>query len=402
VKLTDAICRTLKAPAEGNRIYFDMEGRGSVRGLGLRVTANNVRSWILNYTSPAGQRRRFTIGEFPNLLLKHARDEAGALRGRIRNGFDPIEGKLEERQEAQRKQEAERRAQTVAVLAETWFEEHAKRLKRPLSQRDDRRMLDRYILPRLGATKVTEVKRGDVEAMMAALSKTPIQANRVHALLTTIMRYATHHGLRADNPCAGIRRYPENKRIVQVKRAQLDALYAALEAHPNRQAVNAIKLLVWTGARKGEVLGAKWDEFDLERGTWIRPAARTKQKQSSAIPLNPLALKLLKEMRKAYPDSALLFPSPIIGDQARRDVKNLWNAIRETLGIDLRVHDLRHVFATTALEAGVPLITIAPLLGHSSTVMTARYAHLSDRMLREATDKAGKLLAAPARAEARA
>jgi integrase len=152
---------------------------------------------------------------------------------------------------------------------------------------------------------------------------------------------------------------------------------------------------VWTGARKREVLGAMWDEFDLDRGTWMRPAARTKQKQSSAIPLNPLALKLLQEMRAAAPDETFLFSSPVIGDEARRDVKNLWTAIRKTIGIDLRVHDLRHVFATTALEAGVPLITIAPLLGHSSTVMTARYAHLSDRMLREATDKAGKLLAAP-------
>jgi integrase len=396
VKLTDALCRTLAAPAKGNRIYFDMEGRGSVRGLGLRVTANNARSWILNYTSPAGARRRYTIGEFPNLLLQQARDEAGALRGRIRNGFDPIEGKQEERQAAQKKQEAERRAQTVAVLAEHWFVRHAKLHKRPASQRDDRRMLDRYILPRFGATKVTEVKRGDIEAMMADLSDTPIQANRVHALLTTIMRYAVEHGWAAANPCAGIRRYQEHARVVKVSRAQLDRLYVALEAHPNRQAVNAVKLLVWTGARKSEVLGAKWDEFDLERGTWIRPAARTKQKQLSAVPLNPLALKLLKEMRKAKPDDKLLFPSPIIGDEARRDVKNLWTAVRKTIGGDLRVHDLRHVFATTALEAGVPLITIAPLLGHSSTVMTARYAHLSDRMLREATDKAGKLLAAPA------
>jgi integrase len=394
LKLTARNLDTLAAPAKGNRIYFDMEGRGSVRGLGLRVTANNARSWILNYSSPAGKRRRFTIGEYPNLSLDQARNDAGLLRGRIRNGFDPIEGKQEERQQAQKKREAERRAQTVAALAEHWFVRHAKLHKRPASQRDDRRMLDRYILPRFGPSKVAEVKRGDIEVMMADLSETPIQANRVHALFTTLMRYAVENGWAAANPCAGIRRYEEQARVVHLTRAQLDSLYVALEAHPNRQAVNAVKLLVWTGARKREVLGARWAEFDLERGIWMRPAAPTKQKQLSVVPLNPLALKLLKEMRAAGPEGELLFPSPIIGDEARRDVKNLWTAVRKKIGIDLRVHDLRHVFATKALEAGVPLITIAPLLGHSSTVMTARYAHLSDPMLREATEKAGKLLAA--------
>jgi integrase len=91
----------------------------------------------------------------------------------------------------------------------------------------------------------------------------------------------------------------------------------------------------------------------------------------------------------------LLFPSPADSTRPMRHVRHFWTKVCKTADLEnLRVHDLRHVFATTALEAGAPLITIAPLLGHSSTVMTARYAHLSDRMLREATDKAGKLLAA--------
>jgi integrase len=181
---------------------------------------------------------------------------------------------------------------------------------------------------------------------------------------------------------------------VRVERAEPDRLYAALEGHENKRLTNAVKLLVWTGARSGEVLGARWPEFDLDRGIWIRPATRTKQKQLSVIPLNPLALKLLSEMRKADVEGDLLFPSPVTGKRYV-SIKRFWRAVcKEAELVGVRIHDLRHVFATAALEASVPLITIAPLLGHTSTVMTARYAHLSDPMLREATEKAGKLLAA--------
>jgi integrase len=218
-------------------------------------------------------------------------------------------------------------------------------------------------------------------------------ANRAYTLLTTLMHYAIKHGYRMDTPCASIERYPEHSRVVHLTREQLDRLYAALEAHPNREAVNAIKLLVWTGARKSEVLGARWIEFDFERGIWMRPAVRLKQNTSSTIPLNPLALKLLAEMRAASPKAEFLFPSPVEKDRARIDVRNLWAATRKATGLGLRMHDLRHVFATAALEGGVPLDAIAPLLGHSSTVMTRTYAHWSADALRVATGKAAAQLA---------
>jgi integrase len=211
-----------------------------------------------------------------------------------------------------------------------------------------------------------------------------------------MMREAVRQRYRIDNPCTGIKRHVEHSRMVDVTRAQLDQLYAALEAHPNREAVNAIKLLVWTGARKGEVLNARWAEFDLERGSWTRPPWRTKQKRISEIPLNPRALKLLVEMRAANPASDLLFPSPVADGRARADVKKIWAAIRKATGFKtLRMHDLRRVFATAALEGGVPLDAIAPLLGHSSTVMTRTYAHWRDKLLRDATGKAAAQLAQP-------
>ena len=358
----------------------------------------------MDYTDAAGRRRRATLARWPDLSLEQARHKASEFHTAMARGeAGPLEAKRAEREAAQKELARREHDKTVAQVAQLWMEDHGLK-KRLSSQASDRSALRRHILPRLGPMKVADVTGDDVEALHAALvEKTPIQANRVHALLTTLMRYAIKKKYRADNPCSGIKRYPERERerFIHTSREQLDRLYAALEAHPNRQAVNAVKLLVWTGSRRNEVLAASWSEFDLTRGLWNKPAERTKQKRASSIPLNPLALKLLHEMHAAK-TGELLFPSSADHTRPMRDVRKFWAAVGKAAGLEtLRVHDLRHVFATTALEAGVPLITIAPLLGHSSTVMTARYAHLSNQMLLEATTKASKLLAAPGEEEGR-
>jgi len=404
LKLNERTLAALPAPDKRNQIiYYDLEGRGNVRGLGLRVTANNARSWTMDYTDAAGKRRRATLARWPDLTLEQARTRASEFHSAMARGEGgPLEAKRAAREQAQAEQMRREHDKTVAQLAQLWMEGHARLHKSPVSQVNDRSILNRHILPRLGSMKVADVTSDDVEALHTALvEKTPTQANRVHALLTTLMRYAIKKKYRADTPCVGLKRYKEKARVVHTTREQLDRLYAALEAHPNRQAINAIKLLVWTGSRRNEVMGASWSEFDLTRGLWNKPAERTKQKRASSIPLNPLALKLLREMHTAK-NGELLFPSRADRTRPMRDVRKFWATVCNAAGLEtLRVHDLRHVFATTALEAGAPLITIAPLLGHSSTVMTARYAHLSDRMLLEATTKASKLLAAPGEEEGR-
>jgi integrase len=400
-KLSERALKTLPAPAKGNKVFYDIEGRGNVRGLGFRVTAAGARSWTLDYTDAAGKRRRATLARWPDLTLEQARTKASEFHTAIaKGGVGPLEAKRVAREAAQAELARREHDKTVAQLAEVWMETHAKVHKQPTSLRTDRSMLRCHILPRFGAMKIADVTTDEVEALHGHLSGTPIMANRVHALFSTLMRFAIRRKFRADNPCAGVKHYREKQRIVHTTRAQLDRLYAALQAERKYcRAVNAVKLLVWTGSRRGEVCGARWSEFDLARGLWHKPAERLKQKQASTIPLNPLALKLLREMHAAK-GGDLLFPSVKDPNQPmRKELRNLWEKVIKIADLKhLRVHDLRHVFATTALEAGAPLITIAPLLGHSNTVMTARYAHLSDRMLLEATTKAGQLLAGPAEA----
>ena len=214
---------------------------------------------------------------------------------------------------------------------------------------------------------------------MLAMHEIPFQANRALGLLNTLLRYAMRQGWRVDrdNPCSDVKRYPESSRVVNLSREKLDKLYKAIMAKGRRSAsANAIKLLVWTGARRGEVLGARWSEFDLKHGFWMRPAERLKQKKTSTIPLNDLALELLRGMHASNGKSEWLFPSPrkkVVGPQ--HTLQTFWRDACKRAGIEkLRLHDLRHVFASVMLEQGEPIAAIAPLLGHSE------YGHDEDAM----------------------
>jgi integrase len=380
MKLTTKNIIKLSAPKVGHRIYSD----NGMRGLGLRVTAAGSRAWTLNYTA-RGQQRRATLGAYPAMSLMEARATAASLRA---SGIDPLA-------EKQTRREEESSAPTVTRLSEIWTERHAKIHKRPSSVTNDLVNLKKHILPRLGLMKVADVKRADIEALMGDMSDIPIQANRALSLLTTLMRYATSNEYRTSNPCARIKRFPENQRFVELQRDDLNRLYAALDRHPNRRAANAVRLLLWTGARRAEILGARWTEFDLDRRLWTRPAIRVKQKRLSTIHLSDLAIELLRTMHAEANSSDYLFPGDAPG-KPLRDIKKFWRIILKQAGIpSLRLHDLRHVFGTAAIESGVPLDALAPLLGHSSTVITKTYANWSAEALRIAAGTAARALAPP-------
>jgi integrase len=415
--MNDQQLKALPAPDKGNRIHYGM----GKPGLGLRITAGDARAWILNYTAPSGVRRRATLGRYPNLSLAQAQTKADEWTARLTDGvlvrengterhekIDPLEEKRRERSKAQ----STARVMTVKELSEIWWERHALINKRKSSLQSDRCNLDNWILPKLGRMRLTEVTRGDMEALKARMKDTPVQANRTLALFSALMNYAQDHEWIARNPAKGVKRYRENQRTVSLTRAQLDRLYQVIEeearceySHDNRdtlegrrRAAQAIKLLVWTGARRGEVLGAKWSEFDLARGLWTRTAERNKQGTPTVTPLNSLALNLLREMKSTADGAA---PSERLFNGMR--LRNFWKHVtREVELPKLHLHDLRHVFATLMLEGGAPLDSIAALLGHSDTVMTKIYATRSQEALQKIaamgeTHLAPRALPAPAK-----
>jgi integrase len=367
----------LEAPAKGSKIYYD----DAVKGFGLRVTAAGARSFVLNYRV-AGREGRCTIGGHPDYTVVAAREVAKLLKRRIRDeGYDPVA-----------EIQAAREAPTMADLAARYIEEHLPE-KRPSSQRDDRSTIDQDILPGLGRlTKVADVTATDIKKLHRKITeRAPYKANRVVALLSKMFNLAIEWEMRSDNPCTRIKRNQEAKRKRYLKPDELARLMIALDEFPDGQAANIVRMLLYTGARSGEALAMQWDQLDLDSGKWVKPGATTKQKTEHEVPLSPDAVQLLSELAQ---DGAgeYVFPGRH-GVGHRVDLKKPWPAILKAAGITgLRVHDLRHSYASFLASAGHGLPTIGALLGHTQPATTARYAHLFDEVTRKATGQVGTMV----------
>lgn len=373
-KLTKSIVDKLGTGAS-DEIYWD----AGLPGFGIRVKPNGTKSYVVQYRNrETGRSRRKTIGKHgPLMSFAQARDIASGLLADVIRGGDPV---------AQAK--SLRDAPTVGDLGRQYLETHAIPKKRAKSVANDRSMLNRLVLPRLGRLKVAEVTHKDVQLLHNALAETPYQANRTLALLSKMFELSAKWNWRKDNPARGVDKYPEEKRYRWLNNEELERLLSALDAHPNQVGANAIRLQLLTGARIGEVLSAKWTDFDLDRGTWTKPSHHTKQKRTEHLPLSGPTVRLLTDMRDKYAKtSGYLFPGksperPIV------DLKKFWRSVtREADLSDYRIHDNRHTHASHLVSGGVSLAIIGKLLGHTNPLTTQRYAHLADDPLREAAEK---------------
>jgi integrase len=205
---------------------------------------------------------------------------------------------------------------------------------------------------------------------------------------------AAKWGMRTDpNPCKGVERNQENKRERYLSGPELTRVTTALTELPDQGAANAIRLLLLSGARRGELLKARWDDVDLEAGVWSKPASTTKQEKRHRVPLSDAARRLLSEMQEQVDEDAeWLFPAPR-KPGPRTDLDDAWAALRGLAKVpDLRLHDLRHSYASVLASQGLSLPIIGALLGHASPTTTARYAHLLDDPLRRATEMASAVI----------
>jgi integrase len=353
-----------------------------VAGFGVRVTAGGAVAFVLNYRRKAdGLERRYTIGAFPDWSVAAARERAKELKRHIDSGGDPI-GEVR----------ATREAPTVADLCARVAEEHMSKKSRGW-RTDFASIVRDDVLPALGRMKVAAVEFEHIERLHRDVSKrAPVRANRMHGMLTKAFALAIKWKLRADNPCRGVERNQEYRRQRYLTVDELTRFTKALKEDADQQAADIFRLLLLTGARRGEVLGATWNQFDLTAGVWTKPAATTKRRNEHRVPLSAPARQLLARLHARNNGSPWLFPGR--RDQHRRDLKYPWRRICRTAGISgLRIHDLRHSYASTLAGAGVPLLTIGALLGHTLPTTTARYAHLVDDPLRQATERAGAILA---------
>lgn len=379
-RLTDALARSLATPASGNAITWD----DLVAGFGCRVTAAGARAFIFNYrVKGSGQQRRVTIGSVGDWAAGAARAEAKRLRRLVDNGADPRGDREESRD-----------APTMSELLDRFEKEYLPR-KRPNTIHNYKGMIKKHLRPHFGKfIKVADVEFADVDKLhQAVTADSPYAANRCVALLSRIFSMAIKWKMRSDNPAKSIERNPESKRKRYLAGDELVRLTQALAETPDRQFTTIIMLLVLTGARRGEVFGMRWADLVLAKdaGVWTKLGSTTKQRTDHIVPLSEPACQLLIAV-KENSKSEFVFP----GDGKSGhivEIKKGWAALLDRAKIkQLRVHDLRHSFASQLVSSGASLELIGAMLGHASPTTTARYAHLFDSVQREAAERVGKIV----------
>jgi integrase len=337
-------------------------------GLGLRVLPSGRKQFIVQYR--AGRRsRRITLGPTSIITPEQARTRAMAILSEARNGQDPAADK-----------ETYRKALMVSELAERFDQEHIAIRLKASTAREYRRNLERFILPALGRLRVVDVTRADIAKFHHDLRRIPYQANRCLEIISKMFNLAEMWGLRPDgsNPRRHIPKYPEQKRERFLSTAELKRLGEVLrelddEGLESKSAILAARLLIYTGCRLNEIMKLKWEYVDLEGRALHLPDTKT---GARVVHLGEAAVALL-EQATAIPGNPWVITGKLEG-QRLSDLQPFWQRARARAGLhDVRIHDLRHTFASTAIAAGHSLPIIGKLLGHTQVQTTARYAHLA-------------------------
>ncbi|MDF2621334.1 MAG: hypothetical protein K0S00_3993 [Xanthobacteraceae bacterium] len=387
--------------------YYDTD----LKGFGLKIMPSGARSWIVEYRPGAGGRgvakKRLKVGG-DALTPEQAREAAEKLLASVALGKDPASDRS-----------AEREAMTVSDLLDLFIERHVEAKRKAASAEFYERTARLHIKPAVGSKKVNLLQRADVTRMHGAIAAKEkgggrFVANRALAILSAAYGWAGRNGFVADgfNPAAGVERFEEEGRERYLTADEMARLGAALREaetiglpydvdedgprakHAPRpesrrtifspHVTGAIRLLTLTGCRLREILHLRWSEYDAERGMLFLPDSKTGRK---AVVLSGAA----QEVLTALPQVGIyVIASASAGtkdERPRADLKKPWAAISGRAGlVGVRLHDLRHTFASVGAASGMSLPVIGGLLGHADPATTARYSHLQVDPVRAAAD----------------
>jgi len=375
-KITKRIVDQL-SPASRDVLVWDRE----LKGFGVRCRVSGAKHYVLK-TRIGGRQRWLTIGRHGSPWTPDtARREALRLLGLRAAGQDPAMDR-----------DRQKGAITIAELGARFLQEHVPQHCKPRTAYEYRRAVQLFIEPALGCHRVSDLLRADVAQFHHDLRDRPYQANRALGVLSKMMNQAEAWGLRLDgsNPVRHVKKYREDKRERYLTKPELQRLGAVLadaetKAVESPFAIAAIGLLVLTGARLTEILTLRWEHVDLENEVLRLPDSKTGAK---LIYLNAAATNLLRTMPRMAGN-----PYVIAGKNPGARLINLqkpWRRIRGKANLaDVRIHDLRHSFASVVAGTGMSLPMIGKLLGHSQPVTTARYAHLAVDPIRAASNLIG-------------
>ena len=361
-------------PTAKEYVLWDTE----LRGFGLRIKPSGVKTFLVQYRNENGRSRRMSLGHYGTLTAEEARLEARQALANATRGEDVATTKA-----------AKRHGDKMADLAQRYLVDHAELKKKPSSLRNDRQMIRDYVKPVLGQLLVAAVTKQDIVKLHHDIRQKPTTANRLLALLSKMFNLAEKWGLRPDgsNPCRHVDKFRETKRERYLTTEELSRLGETLtkvetEGKELPSVITAIRLLIFTGARLSEILELRWEHVDFTIGSLRLPDSKTGAK---IIPLGSVALEILKNTPR-HAENPYVCPGYRRGSHLV-NLSKPWGRIRDKAGIpDVRLHDLRHSFASVGAGAGLGLPVIGGLLGHKVPATTARYAHLAPHPLKEAAD----------------
>jgi len=370
IKLTKRVVESIAMDPSKRVILWDTE----VTGFCVRIYPSGKKTYFLQYRNKNRETHKVKIGVHGSITTELAREKAVKLSLSIGAGEDPSI-----------KVVAKEHTHTMSDLGAEYLNLHAKHKKVPKGYREDEAALNNIILKKYASINVKKISTFDLQKLHSELQETPYKANRVRALLCKMFNLAIQWGWRSDNPVMGIEKYQEYKRHRWLNDEEVQRLFSVLEIYHNQSVANAIRLLLLTGSRRNEVLHARWEQFDLEKGIWTKPAHSTKQRKMEHLPLSSLVIEMLKDMN-TQKDSPFLFPGKI-PNKPLQEIKCAWNTIRKRADIsEVRLHDLRHTHASHLVSSGLSLSIVGKLLGHTQASTTQRYAHLADEPLRQAAE----------------
>ena len=382
----------------------------TVTGFGVRVRPTGAKSYVVVYRAGSGRGapvRRFTIAAVGKIAPEQARARAKVILGSVAHGLDPAEQKT-----------TERGVPTLAELADRFMAEHVEAKRKGGTARFYRDILDRIVKPAVGTTKADKLSRAQIGRLHSSLAETPFQANRVLAVVGSMYAFARRAGIVSEgtNPAHGIDKFKESRRERFLTSEELERLGTAIreaettgipwtvdDSKPTAKhipkarrftsvvppAAAALRLLLFTGCRLREILHLRWEHVDLERACLFLPESKSGRK---TVILNAPAIAVLNALERVG-------PYVVPGDnpeQPRHDLKRPWDAVTKRAGLTgVRLHDLRHTYASFGAGGGLGLPIIGRLLGHAQAATTARYAHLDNDPLRRASEAiAGRIAAA--------
>jgi integrase len=364
-------------PATG-KLYEKRDAE--IIGFSVRVTPVGVRTYCFQWRDQSGRWRRESIGRHGTITCDQARDIAQGWAAIVAAGGEP------------KPKEPPPELATIETLHARFMAEHAPYTK-PRTALNYRGYWTNHILPAWAGRTVISIDRADVQALHLSMRSTPVNANRVFETVRKALNLAETWKMRpiGSNPCREVKKFPERKRKRYLKPSEAQQLGQALREMAREGGLTAryvclVLLEIYTGARKGEWLNAKWSELDLGRGALILPDTKSNEEQELILP--PAALEVLKVVERVADN-----PYIIAGGKAGKplqETRRLWARLCKAAGIvpgrkdGLVMHDLRHSFASYTITATGNLAIVGGLLRHADPATTARYAHLLDDPLRAA------------------